>query len=195
MTQEQRLNYAALSLPEVIAHLGAVPDEVERKMGSLTVEELNWKPSPEEWSVAQVLEHLLLTNRGFYPMFDAVLAGAYPSSLWQRLPGLPGMWGKLMINSLQPSATRKIKSQAALRPTTSHLDARIVAQFRAEQEQLIARFQAVVEKHLEATIISSPWAKPVTYTLLDAGRISVTHQHRHLAQAERVMQRPGFGAT
>lgn len=45
---------------------------------------------------------------------------------------------------------------------------------------------------LEKTIITSPVAAFVTYSVLDGYRIIVRHGQRHLAQAKRVMEVEGF---
>src|ERR1041385_6320911 len=42
--------------------------------------QLNWKPSPEQWSIAQCLEHLAAATRGFDPYFANALARAQNKS-------------------------------------------------------------------------------------------------------------------
>jgi hypothetical protein len=42
------------------------------------------------------------------------------------------------------------------------------------------------------TIITSPFASVVVYSLLDAFRLIVAHERRHFAQAQRVMETAGF---
>jgi hypothetical protein len=41
-------------------------------------------------------------------------------------------------------------------------------------------------------VIQSPVAPVAFYSMLDAFRIIVTHERRHLLQAQRVTQSPGF---
>jgi hypothetical protein len=52
--------------------------------------------------------------------------------------------------------------------------------------------RATAELPIEKIIITSVVSPFVTYTLLDAYRILVAHERRHLEQAERVMRAPGF---
>lgn len=188
------IDYATLSLPQIFFELEAISSEAERQFGSLNAEQLNWKPSNDQWSVAQCLEHLIKTNREFYPIIDAVTNGTYRTKIWQRVPLLPRLFGQLLIKSLAPAGTRKFKAAAVAQPSTSAIDAQIINRFGADQTSLKQRFERLADKQLEQTIISSPLASFVTYRLLDAGRIFVAHGRRHLAQAERVTQTPGFPA-
>jgi len=41
-------------------------------------------------------------------------------------------------------------------------------------------------------VMTSPFVSFITYNLLDACRLIVAHERRHLAQAQRVMETPGF---
>jgi hypothetical protein len=45
---------------------------------------------------------------------------------------------------------------------------------------------------IDRTIISSPVASVVTYSVLDAFRIIVVHEQRHFQQAQRVTQEQNF---
>jgi len=47
---------------------------------------------------------------------------------------------------------------------------------------------------LERIIISSPVTSVVTYSLMDAYRVIVVHEHRHFQQAKRVTEESGFPA-
>ena len=59
--------------------------EVEEKLGGLSKKQLNWKPSPDVWSVGQCLDHLVVTNKQEIPAIKAGLAGScwcFSSPLW-----------------------------------------------------------------------------------------------------------------
>ena len=45
---------------------------------------------------------------------------------------------------------------------------------------------------LDSITITSPVARFVTYSLMDAYRIIVVHEQNHFVQARRVMEAPGF---
>jgi hypothetical protein len=47
---------------------------------------------------------------------------------------------------------------------------------------------------LERIVITSPALSIVTYSLMDAYRVIVVHEKRHVLQAKRVMEEPAFPA-
>ena len=179
-------------LPTLIDAIKSVASDTESTFGHLTAAQLNWKPSAERWSVAQCFDHLLTTNKGYFPIIDLVLKGQYPRSSWGVVPGLPGFWGKLLIKFLDPASTRKLKAPKPFAPSQSDLSASIISEFVNQQTTITEKMKATQGLDLEKTIISSPAAKPVTYSLMDAYRIIVVHERRHFQQAQRVMEESSF---
>jgi hypothetical protein len=87
-------DYRRAEMPELIADLEAAATEVEREFAPLTAAQLNWKPNPEEWSVAQCLEHTAMTDERYIPQFDALLRGEQRTA--ERLP-LPSLGARVLI--------------------------------------------------------------------------------------------------
>ncbi len=180
------------SLAETLAEYESVTADVRRLFGGLSGAQLNWKPSAEQWSIAQCLEHLIRSNAGFFPQFDAIAKGQKTARWMERIPGMPGVWGGLLIKSLLPETTRKLKAPAAGAPSASAIDAGIVEQFAAHQQEMMQKARALEPANPGRVILTSPFLSFVTYSALDACRICAVHERRHLQQAERVMASPGF---
>jgi len=181
-------------LESLVSQADAVANDARKEFGGLTKEQLNWKPSPERWSVAQCFAHLTTTNSGYLPIVDSVLKGQKQSSVWQKLPFLPGLWGKVLIKSLDPSQTRKMKAPKKFQPAQSDVSATIIEDFVEQQGRIIERMKATSHLDLEKIIITSPAANFVAYSLMDAYRIIVIHERRHFQQAQRVTQESAFPA-
>ena len=47
-----------------------VVDETTRTFGQLSADQLNWKPSKEEWSIGQCFDHLIISNRPFLTIIE-----------------------------------------------------------------------------------------------------------------------------
>ena len=180
------------TVSEIISGLSRVTDDVNTSFGKLTAQQINWKPSPESWSVGQCLDHLVNSNRGYFPQFDQVIDGSKVTRFMERLPVLPGLFGNLLIKSLDPEATRKLKAPAAFRPSSSAIPATIVADFVSQQADLKRRMKACDSLDTERIIITSPAASVVTYSLMDAFKILLTHERRHVQQAKNVTKAAGF---
>jgi hypothetical protein len=179
----------------LVSQADTIVQDAEKVFGGLTKEQLNWKPSAERWSVAQCFDHLITTNSGYLPIIDDVLQVKKKSSVWQKLPFFPGMWGKLLIKSLDPAQTRKMKAPKRFQPAQSDVSGSIIHDFAALQARLIEKMKATQNFDLERIVITSPAASLVTYSLMDAYRIMVVHERRHFQQAQRVTEESRFPTT
>jgi len=185
------MDYLTADLPTVITEANSIAAETKSTFGRLTPTQLNWKPSPERWSVAQCFEHLLTSNKGFFPRIDGVLAGIKPT-FWQRMPVVPGLAGRLLIKSLDPKSTRKIKAPKKFQPAQSDISASVIDDFVDQQASMVKKMKATEHLDLEKIVITSPVASVVTYSLMDAYRIIVVHERRHFEQARRVTEEAAF---
>jgi len=48
------------------------------------------------------------------------------------------------------------------------------------------------EPRARRVIMTSPFVSFITYSVLDGARLILAHDHRHIQQADRVLQLPGF---
>ena len=181
------------SLPVLIDVAKQVPGEVRAEFGALGTDQLNWKPAADKWSVGQCFDHLLTSNSEYFPIFDRVLQGQKKTNtIWESLPGLPRLWGQMLIKSVSPDAARKQKAPKIFAPTTSAVDAGIIPRFIDQQERVISYLNTITAVDADTIIITSPVARVITYSLLDACRVIVAHEQRHILQARRVTQLPRF---
>jgi hypothetical protein len=186
------MQYATASLPELITEAQQISSRTMSTFGSLSYEQLNWKPGAGRWSVAQCFDHLVASGISFLPIIESVISGRKANRAWERLPLLPKLFGKLLIKSLEPSTTRKLKAPKQIEPTNSAIDPAILQTFVQQQSELVTRMTASASLDLEKIVITSPVASVVTYSLMDAYRIIVVHQERHFQQAQRVTCESSF---
>lgn len=178
----------------VVEELGAIAEGARREFGPLSAEQVNWKPGPDGWSVGQCLEHLIKTNRGLFPTLESVARGRRRAGAWERWSPLSGFFGRFIARALEQDG-RKFKAPAGLSPSASGVAAGIVEEFAAHQAELARLVRAAAGADLKRTVVTSPVSGFVTYSLLDAYRIVVAHERRHLRQARRVTETPGFPAS
>jgi hypothetical protein len=105
--------------------------------------------------------------------------------------------GKLLIKSLDPASTRKFNAPKKFAPAQSNISATVIDDFAAQQDKLIEGIKATGHLNLEKIVVTSPAVSAgiVTYSLLDAYRIIVVHEQRHLQQAQRVAEESAFPAA
>jgi hypothetical protein len=113
-------------------------------------------------------------------------------TFWQSMPVLPGLAGKLLIKSLVPKSTRKMKAPGKFQPAQSDISASVIDDFVDQQARIVEQMKSTGHLDLEKIIITSPVAAAITYSLMDAYRVIVVHEARHFQQATRVTEEAAF---
>jgi len=179
-------------LHSLLAEVKALAEEARKEFGHLTPRQLNWKPSADEWSIGQCFDHLIKTNETFYTDLARLIRGEKRKTFWERLPLLSNFWGSMIIKRARPDTVTKSKAPRVFMPSGSEIDGGVIEKFVAHQGELRERLKATEKLDLRRTKVTSPVAKFVTYSLMDAYTILVFHERRHFMQAERVLQAEGF---
>jgi DinB superfamily len=182
-------NLQGADLSTVLAQGRLVADETNRAFGQLSAEQINWKPSGAEWSVGQCFDHLIISNRPYFTIIEEIRRGRRRQSVWERMPLLPRLFGRMLIWTLRPDAGRKVKARPAFYPSNSHIDVGIIAEFLDQQDRLLKLMEATRGLDLQGIVMTSPVVRQITYTLMDAYRIIVVHEQNHFVQAKQVMER------
>ena len=188
------VNVADGEVGRLVEQLGEVAGEARREFGRLSAAQVNWKPGPGRWSVGQCFEHLIKTNGGFVTVLERIARGEHRPGAWERWSPLSGFFGRMIERSLSREGGRKYKAPAKLVPAASGVEPEIVERFAAHQRELAEQMRRVAHVNLKKTVVTSPVSGFVTYSLLDAFRIVLAHERRHLRQARRVTETPGFPA-
>lgn len=179
------MEYTKLSLPEISAAIRDLAEEARMTFGSLNDKQLNWKPDETAWSVAQCFDHLVTANRLMVDQAKPALANP-PTSIWQRLPLWPAMFGRLLVSTQGPKVGRKYVAHSKATPA-SRIRPDIIPRFVDQHRELEAWTGTLDERTAKQAIMISPFAGAITYTVLDGLRLLVAHDHRHVAQARRVL--------
>ena len=185
------MNYATLSLAELVAEFGVMARDTQAVFGALSEHQLNWRPDETRWSVAQCFDHLLAANKRMFQSLDAAMQGR-SQTIWQRMPILPRLYGAMLIKSQTPQVRRRFTAPAQARPSASAIDAGIIQRFVACQHEAAERLRSLEGRDVARTIMVSPFVSFITYSVLDGCRLIATHQRRHFEQARRVIKELGF---
>ena len=188
-------DYTILSLADVEAEFSAIARDTQSLFSRLDERQLNWRPAAARWSVAQCFDHLLNANLEMFQAIDAATDVARRPTVWQRLPVLPGVFGRMLIRSQMPKAKRKFTAPRKAHPASSAIDLRIIERFVVHQDEAAARVRALGRYDVARTVMVSPFVSFITYSVLDGCRLIVTHERRHVEQARRVTQAPGFPSS
>ncbi|NAS12141.1 DinB family protein [Poritiphilus flavus] len=156
--------------------------------GGLSIEQLNWKPNPETWSIAQNIEHLIVVNKSYFPVIDSIRKGTYKTSFLAKFGFMVSFFEKTILKAVQADRKKKMRTFPIWEPAKSEIPPGILDRFKAHQAELKILFENSKDLVEKGTIISSPANKNIVYKLGTAFDIIVTHEKRHLAQSKEVYE-------
>lgn len=169
------------------AELEKITEEFVSNFRTFSDEQLNWKSNSKSWSIAQNIEHLIVFNETYYPVFTSLKDGTYKFPFIARIGFIVSFFGKTVLNAVKPDRKKKMKTFPIWEPSVSQFSSDILSRFGKHQKELKLKIEdskILVEK---GTIISSPANKNIVYKLETAFDIIISHEQRHFEQAMEVL--------
>lgn len=159
-----------------------------KNFGSLSEEQLNWKPNAASWSIAQNIDHLIVINETYFPVLADLRSGRFNPPFIAKFGFIVTFLGKTILNASAADRKKKIKTFPLWEPSVSHIPDNIVERFSEHQNELKKEIESssyLIKK--KGVIISSPANKNIVYKLEIAFDIIAVHELRHLEQANGVL--------
>lgn len=169
-----------------IKQLDETTASFKTQFGNLTAQELNWKPNANTWSIAQNIDHLIVINRTYFPILDALQTGKYAPPFLAKIGFISNFLGNMIYDSVKPENKKKIRTFSIWEPATSQIKGDILTQFEQHQIELKNAIIAAVPFIEKGQVIHSPANKNIVYKLDKAFDVIVAHEIRHLEQAKEV---------
>jgi hypothetical protein len=167
-------------------------DDIKRQsiteFGTLTNEQMNWKPNSGTWSIAQNLDHLIVVNETYYAVLLSLKEGTYKTPFIAKIGFIVSFLGKTVLKAVQPDRQKKMKTFPIWEPNTSNVSDDILKRFENHQNELKQKIEEAKDLIEKGTIISSPANRNIVYKLETAFDIIVSHEQRHLEQAKEILQ-------
>jgi hypothetical protein len=151
----------------------------------LTLEQVNWQPRPDAWSIGQCLEHLAAGNELYLEAIEAALTRNLNSRPVQDVK--PGAFTRYFIRAyMEPSEqTRRATAPGKIRPAAD-VDAGILDRFLRSNERARALMRRASDCDVNRIRFRNPFVPVIRFTLGGGFMILSAHERRHLLQAERV---------
>jgi len=164
-----------------------ITNSFNNEFGKLTVQQLNWKPTEQVWSVAQNIEHLIIINETYYPTIKAIREGNYKIPSYGKISFIVYFFGKILLNAVHPYGRKKMKTFPIWEPSKSEISVTILERFGKHQSELKKMITNCEDLLLQGQVISSPANKIIVYKLETAFNIIVVHEQRHFEQAKKIL--------
>ncbi|MGP8214311.1 MAG: DinB family protein [Bacteroidia bacterium] len=170
-----------------INKIDGITNEFKKTFGTLSAEQLNWKPNEQTWSIGQNIDHLIVINGTYDPVIKAVRDGNYKLPVTAKMDFMVNFLGKTVLKAVKPDRKKKMKTFPIWEPAKSKIADDILHRFekhQADLKQMIAGCSDLLDKD---TVISSPANKNIVYRLEKAFDIITTHEQRHFEQAKELL--------
>ena len=163
-----------------------ITSDFKKSFGTLTINELNWKPNQNTWSIGQNLDHLIVINGTYHPVIKTVREGKYRLPFLAKFDFMVSFLGRTVLKAVQPDRKKRMKTFPIWEPTQSDIKEDIWNRFEKNQTELKQLIQSCSDLLDSGTVISSPANKNIVYKLETAFDIIVSHELRHFEQALEV---------
>lgn len=152
----------------------------------LSIAQLNWRPSPEAWSIGQCLDHLTITNDVYLAAMTPALQNAPVNQVGDITPGWFGRY--FIRNYMEPATgTRKAPAPRKIRPQPD-VDGAVLDRFLRSNMAVRALIGRASTHDVNRLRFRNPFVPLLRFTVGTGFAIITSHQRRHLLQGERVKE-------
>lgn len=184
-------------LDDCAVRYAAARDDLESLRSAVDERQANWPPGDGRWSVAECVDHLNVTVRGYLPRMQTAIEGARGRGLVGQAPyPQRSFLGRMILHTLDPTANRTFRAPKVFRPAAGPHDFdQVCAGLGSGIDCLVELADLADGLALGRIRLASPAAPVPRLTLAEAFEIHALHIPRHLAQARAVLTAPGFPAS
>jgi uncharacterized damage-inducible protein DinB len=171
------------SVAEIYEHIDDTRERLSRTVESMSAEQQGFRPSPEKWSVAEIVEHLSIVEGRVVKLIGTLLDKA-ESGGHARSADAP--FAPVSIaEQVEQTRAQKLDAPEQIRPTGASLDASL-SSLRATRDALRALRPRV--ERVDGAGIRFPHPAWGTINLYQWLAFVGAHEHRHLAQIEALKE-------
>ena len=155
------------------------------------IDQLNWHPAKDSWSIAECLQHLNVAVTKTLPAFDRTIAEGRSKKQWAPGPFRYGWFSRMMVASMEPPPKFRMKAPGLLRVAVgeTYRGADVLREFAAVREQLAERMRQADGLDLTHVRTISPVNRLLRMPLGAYFDFIIAHDRRHLWQARQFRNR------
>lgn len=153
---------------------------------------LHQRPTPDRWSVMEVLQHMNLSSGHYLGILQRLYADEN-NGLRFRTTFTPGRWGAYFTKAMQPRPDRSIgwsmRTMDRFTPSPVQVEAwKALDVFEAMCHSFIGLLERARTRGMEGEKVTSTLGPILRLKVGDAFRFPIAHQQRHMLQIERVLE-------
>ena len=161
---------------------------VAKNFKQLSLDVLNFKETPEKWSILECLEHLNRYGDYYLPELEKAIMSGKTSG--DKLIFKSGVLGNYFANLMKVKDGRiiKMRTPSDKNPSGSALTPITIERFIEQQDRLTSLLGQARKVDLTRTKVPISLAKFLKLRAGDTFRFLVYHIERHIIQAEKAKQ-------
>ncbi len=161
----------------------------------LSPEQLAWRPTDEQWSLADICGHLATTAELYVTELDVAIARGHSDAAYSERPFQGTILSRLVVWTMEPPVRVRMRSPRDLRPNPSEAPTDARHRYHVAQRNLEIRMERAAGLDLAHVRVRLPELRQVRLSLGAVLALLLAHERRHLWQATIVRRLPGFPAT
>lgn len=139
---------------------------------------LNRRPDSKTWSPAQVLEHLVISNRPYLQTIrDGLSRAAVEDSEIRNT-----FFGRMIVKGAGPGGKAPVIKK--LMPRDSPILLEIIQEWKAQQSQFHSLVEVASDRDISGTSVRNPFFPLIRMNLADCFDILTAHTEGHVMQIE-----------
>jgi FAD/FMN-containing dehydrogenase len=144
-------------------------------------------PAEQQWSAAQCLEHLNITNRAYLPRLAEAIRILRAKHVDHRGSFRMDWNARLLHYWLEPPSRVKLPTGVLFQPVSTQDPAAVLSAFQSIGQQIEQELAAARGLALDAERIRSPFSEGMKYNVYSAFTLIAAHNRRHLWQARNAL--------
>ncbi len=185
---------------ELIAQVENLVNEnlefVQKKCQHFSEEQINWRPSSNEWSIAHVFAHLNKYANYHHPAVtkkSETTKFRTPTENFISSPLGRASWKSMKLGRAK-NIKRKFKAPPGYNPVNNPelVDGNEVENFIKQQTELLSILDAAKSINIRKAKVSISLSRIIKFRMGDAFMFVVNHDERHIEQIKKLMNHPNF---
>lgn len=168
---------------ELKAELEVVSKEAQAVADGIDATRMTKRPAGGGWSIAEILQHLILTADAMLPLIEGARAQLEREGRKSTAPAGLGVMGWLLVKALEPPPRMKSKTSKPFEPVAFGDPLILAGRLLETNARLAAAIDRAAGLATTTVKVASPFNASVKYNLYAAFRITLVHARRHLWQA------------
>lgn len=182
-----------LFIEGILAKGKAAKEKAKTEFSGISAAQFNWKPSPDAWSIAQCLEHLIISHTAYFPVLEKIKEGTHRMGFWAKYSPFSKVWGSMFKSQLSEEVRKKMKApKKLLPPASSNIKIEEIEAYYKNLDIFLDYISDCRDIDIDKVILHSPIIPFITYSLRNVFQFMIQHEHRHINQAVRVKANEKF---